>query len=271
MATTKINGIKLFYEVTADAGETLVFVHGSWVDHHSWDLVGPLLSPRFRILTYDRRGHGQSERLTTQGYAIEDASDLEYLIEEFGRLPVHVIGNSFGGSIVLKLAASRPDLFKSVAVHEPPLFGLLDPTVLAQIAPRVEAVLELLRKNDLGNAAITFVETVALGPGMWNQLTSEMQETFVFNATTWLDEQNDPDWLTVDLDALANFNHPVQFTIGDQSPPFFRSIIQKLRATIKNARLVTIPGAGHIPQRTHPQEYSELIREFVLLEFLDAG
>jgi pimeloyl-ACP methyl ester carboxylesterase len=262
MATTNINGIKLFYEISRDAGETLVFVHGSWVDHHSWDLIGPLLSPRFRILTYDRRGHSQSERLTTQGYAIEDASDLELLIEQFGPPPVHVIGNSFGGSIVLKLAASRPHLFKSVVVHEPPLFGLLDPPVLAQIAPRVEAVLELLRKKDSRNAAIYFVENIALGPGMWNQLPSEMQETFVFNATTWLDEQNDPDWLTIDLDGLARFNHPVLFTIGDQSPPFFESIIQKLRAAVENARIVKIPGAGHIPQRTHPQEYSKLIREF---------
>ncbi|MFF0218007.1 alpha/beta fold hydrolase [Streptomyces vinaceus] len=59
--------------------------------------------------------------------------DLAALIESLGDAPVHVAGNSFGASAVLGLAARRPELFRTIAVHEPPLIGVVasDPAVLA--------------------------------------------------------------------------------------------------------------------------------------------
>lgn len=60
MPTTIANGVRLFYELTGDAGPPLVLVHGSWGNHISWDFVVPALAQRFRVVVYDRRGHGQS-------------------------------------------------------------------------------------------------------------------------------------------------------------------------------------------------------------------
>ena len=60
MAVAKVNGVRLFYEVTGAGKVPLVFVHGSWVSHHNWDLVVPKLAASFRVLTYDRRGHSES-------------------------------------------------------------------------------------------------------------------------------------------------------------------------------------------------------------------
>src|ERR1041385_528770 len=103
MSMIETNGIKLFYEITGNGEHPIVFVHGSWVNHHSWDFVAPLLSSRFQMLTYDRRGHSKSERLEGQGKTADDVSDLASLMEQTGFAPAHVVGNSFGGSIVLKL------------------------------------------------------------------------------------------------------------------------------------------------------------------------
>ena len=62
MATAHVNGVRLFYELSGSGTVPLVLVHGSWDSHDDWDLVVPRLTDSFRVFTYDRRGHSQSER-----------------------------------------------------------------------------------------------------------------------------------------------------------------------------------------------------------------
>lgn len=123
MPKDRINGVDLYFEISGN-GPSLVLVDGSWIDHHDWDFVVPALAAHFRVLGYDRRGHSESERLPAQGSVHEDVADLAALIELLGA-PAHVAANSFGAAISLHLASSRPDLIRSLFVHEPPLFGLL--------------------------------------------------------------------------------------------------------------------------------------------------
>src|SRR5258706_5405120 len=137
MPLNKINNVNIFWELTGDKGEALILVHGSWGDHHNWDMVVGEFSKRFRVLTYDRRGHSQSERLPEQGFVEEDIEDLIGLIEHLDLSPAYIAGNSFGAGIVLKTAAKRPDLFKGMIVHEPPLFGLLKNNLYAQEALQI--------------------------------------------------------------------------------------------------------------------------------------
>lgn len=136
MATARVNGVRLFYELHGGGVVPLVLVHGSWDSHHDWDLVVPRLGKSFRVLTYDRRGHSQSERLSGQGSVREDVADLAALIEDLRLAPAWVAGNSFGASITLRLAGERPDLLRGLIAHEPPLLSLLadDPIV----APMLE-------------------------------------------------------------------------------------------------------------------------------------
>lgn len=124
MPFATINSVELYYEITG-RGEPMVLVHGSWGDHHNWDTVVPLLSQSFHLVTFDRRGHSQSEPGFGQGSFAEDAGDLAGLIEQLDLVPAHVVGNSGGAAIALRLAAKRPDLCNSLVVHEPPLIGLL--------------------------------------------------------------------------------------------------------------------------------------------------
>jgi pimeloyl-ACP methyl ester carboxylesterase len=124
MSTVKINGLDLYCEQRG-TGDPVVLVHGAWTDHHTWDRIGPVLARSFLVLTYDRRGHSRSVRPAGQGSIREDVADLAALLERFHLAPAHVVGNSFGGSIALRLASERPDLFRSLSVHEPPLRGLL--------------------------------------------------------------------------------------------------------------------------------------------------
>jgi pimeloyl-ACP methyl ester carboxylesterase len=268
MATTNVNGVRLFFEVNGTGDVPLVLVHGSWGSHHNWDLVVPKLAESFRVLTYDRRGHSESERPPEQGSVRDDVADLATLIEHLKLGPAWVAGNSFGASITLRLAGERSDLLRGVIAHEPPLFSLLadDPSVapmLDAVGKTIGAVVERIASGDHAGAAEQFVETVALGPGTWAQLSPDVQRTFIENAPTFLDEARDPDQLAFDLAWIRPFSRPSLITKGDQSPPTFAPVVARIAGALSAASVFTFEGAGHIPHVTHPDAYVEAIGTFI--------
>jgi pimeloyl-ACP methyl ester carboxylesterase len=264
-----INGARLFWELTGNSGDPLVLVHGSWVDHHNWDAVVPSLAQSFQVLAYDRRGHSQSERPTSPSSIREDVDDLAALIEELGLAPAHIVGNSFGGSIVLRLAGERPELFRSLIVHEPPLFKLLanEPdgqAMLQAIEARLAAVVEQLEAGDLEGGVRRFVETIAFGPGAWEQLPPEVKKIVIFNAPTFLDDARDAETLSIDVARLGHFSHPALLTVGEQGMPFAPPIVERLARALPHAERKTFPGAGHEPEDSHPELYAATLREFIV-------
>ena len=177
-------------------------------------------------------------------------------------------GNSFGAAITLRLAGERPDLFRGIIAHEPPLFPLLanDPSVapmLDEVGKRIGAVVERIASGDDAGAARQFVETVALGPGSWDRLSPDLKETFITNAPTFLDEAHDPEQLAFDLAWIKAFHGPSLLTTGDQSPPIFAPVVEKVANVLSNASVATFPGAGHIPHVTHPDAYAEALMAFI--------
>lgn len=268
MPLESVNGVRLYCDLSGAQGPALVLVHGSWDSHHDWDDLVPWLAPSFRVLRYDRRGHSQSERPAEQGSVREDADDLAALLEHFGMAPAWVVANSFGASISLRLAALRPDLFSGLIAHEPPLFSLLADDVaiaplLAEVQAALRAVADRIASGDHAGATQQFVETVALGPGLWPRLSPDIQESMIGNAPTFLDEAGDPEQVFFDLDWIRGFTPPVLMTIGDRSPPYFAPVARRIAAALPNAKLATVTGAGHVPHATHPENYAALIASFI--------
>jgi pimeloyl-ACP methyl ester carboxylesterase len=268
MPISSINGVKLFWEMTGDAGVPLVLVHGSWADHHNWDGVVPELSRNFRVVTYDRRGHSQSERPEGQGFTREDVDDLAALINYLNIAPTNIAGNSFGAIVTLKLSIQHPELFKTMFIHEPPLFALLEgepgtEKAFRVVSERVGAVVDLLRQGKNEEGAELFVDTIAFGPGAWKTLPPSLQQTFIYNAPTWLDEMNDDESLRIDLEKLRNFYKPVFLSQGEVSPPFFPVVNDKIANSLPNAQRNTFANAGHVPQLSHPAEYIHALTEFI--------
>lgn len=269
MPSDKINGVNLYWELTGSKGEPMVLVHGSWGDHHNWDAVVPELSKTFRVLTYDRRGHSQSERLNEQGNIEEDVSDLIALMEFLNLSPAHIVGNSGGASVVLRTAIRNPAVFKTLVVHEPALFGILKEMpeakpMLQAVNDRVEAVVNLIAKGENEEAAKLFVETIAFGEGAWQQLPSQVKQTFIYNAPTFYDENLDPESLQLDVSKLTNFDKPALLTVGTSSAPFFPWVVEKLARAIPHAKRITFEGAGHVPHLSHPEKYVNVVKNFCL-------
>jgi pimeloyl-ACP methyl ester carboxylesterase len=266
MSLADENGVKIFYEVSGQ-GDPVVLVHGSWGDHHNWDLVVPKLAERFRVMAYDRRGHSQSETPPGQGTLDQDVDDLAALIETLDLAPTHVAGNSLGSIITLRLASRRPELFRTLAVHEPPAVPLLegDPRIkpmLEAVQERIGSIAAQLEAGDIPGGTRRFVEEM-MGTS-WEEFPSQAKETFLRNAPTWMDEVREgyPQGLTIDLDALSGFTKPALLTQGDQSPPFFGAVLDKVATVLPQAESHVYVGAGHNPHMTHPEDYVRTLSGF---------
>jgi pimeloyl-ACP methyl ester carboxylesterase len=273
MPAGKFNGVQLFWEQTGSKGEPLVLVHGSWGDHHNWDKVVSEFAKTFRVLTYDRRGHSKSERLPGQGSVQDDVDDLIALITQLNLFPAHIVGNSYGAGIVLKAAAKQPGIFKSMIIHEPPLFGLLTDNPKAQEAlqtvnKRMSVVLDLIAAGNLEKATEEFMEKLAMGPGTWEKLPDNAKRRFINNALTWYDEMQDPQSLQINLSNLKGFTKPALLSEGSESPSFFPLVIDKIKNALPLAKQMTIEGAGHVPHMSHSEKYIEIVTEFCLTAIL---
>jgi pimeloyl-ACP methyl ester carboxylesterase len=227
----------------------------------------PGLVERFRVVIYDRRGHSQSERLPTQGSLREDEADLAAIIERAGA-PAHVLGISMGASISLRLAAERPELFRTLAAHEPPLLDLLrdDPAtrpIAENLTTAFLSVADAIAAGDEEGGARRFHEMILASGGWDTELTDDERRMLISNAPTFLDETRDPEILGIDTTALARFRGPVLLSDGAETAPFFTMVLDKLASVLPNATRRTFAGAGHIPHVSHPQEYVAAITEFI--------
>lgn len=266
MGTVVVNGVRLYVE-EAGQGEPLVLIHGSWGDLNSWDAVMPGLASAFRVVRYDRRGHTRSERPGDPGNIHEDVADAAALIEVMVGAPAFVLGNSSGAFIALRLAATRPDLVRSLVVHEPPLFDLLveDESMKRVYEERVAhhvAVAHLLEAGQIEAGTRRFID-MAFGPDAWQQLPQRLKEAFMFNAPTWLDEWHDDAISTIDLAALSAYRAPALVSYGTESPSGFREIVIRVASALPGGELVEIPGAGHVPHRTDSERYVQLVTRFL--------
>jgi pimeloyl-ACP methyl ester carboxylesterase len=127
---TDVDGITMHYTKTgADTLPTLFFVHGS---PGSWDafkiyMMDTGLLSHFRIISVDRPGFGYSDFGTA--YNLEDQSLLinKVIQKENNKRPVHLVGHSIGGPVIVHLAENHPEEFASLTIlagsispyHEP--------------------------------------------------------------------------------------------------------------------------------------------------------
>ncbi|MER5417573.1 alpha/beta fold hydrolase [Streptomyces virginiae] len=101
---------------------TAVLLHGLFTDSlasHYFTLAPALAAVGFDVVMYDHRGHGRSDR-PLSGYHLDAfTTDLENVIARLGvNAPVHIIGNSFGGTVAFGYAVRRPEKTASLLVIE---------------------------------------------------------------------------------------------------------------------------------------------------------
>ncbi|MDQ6617470.1 MAG: alpha/beta hydrolase [Actinomycetota bacterium] len=128
MAEVVANGVRFHVQqLTPPQGSaagqpTVVFIHGLVMDNLSsfyYTLANPCAVGGADVVLYDLRGHGRSER-PPMGYALDDSvDDLAGLLAALGiDGPVHIVGNSYGGTVGLAFALAYPEQVASLVLIE---------------------------------------------------------------------------------------------------------------------------------------------------------
>ncbi|MDT0307966.1 alpha/beta hydrolase [Streptomyces sp. DSM 44917] len=130
MAAVEANGVSLNVmrlpprgtEPQDGPAPVVVFLHGAFIDSLAsfYFTLGPAFAAAgCDAVMFDLRGHGRSERPRT-GYTVQDfTADLDALLDRLGvEDPVHLVGNSFGGTVALDFAVRHPERTASVLVIE---------------------------------------------------------------------------------------------------------------------------------------------------------
>ena len=119
MADTTARGLRFHVQRLGAGDRAVVFLHGLVMDNlSSWyfTVANPVAASGARVLLYDLRGHGRSER-PPAGYGVADmVADLAALLDAEGLERVQLVGNSFGGLLALAFAIAYPERARAVVL-----------------------------------------------------------------------------------------------------------------------------------------------------------
>lgn len=108
MPSANVNGANIWFEETG-VGPPLVQIHGGGFSHLNFEQATPLLAPHFRVIDFDLRGYGQSDR-PKQRYDFDIwAEDIAALMDRLELAKAHVHGTSLGGTLAIYFAANYAD------------------------------------------------------------------------------------------------------------------------------------------------------------------
>lgn len=220
------------------------------------------------MITYDLRGHGRSTLDPPDaGTVHDDVGDLVALVDHLGAAPVSLAAISSGACITLRAAAWHPELVHRLVAHEPPYTAILedDPEakpILDEFDEALAGVQQRLEEGDHRGAAERFVD-MAIGPGIWATSPGEVKDAWVRHARAFLGQLRDPDATIVDVDRLRPHAESILLSEGSESPAFYPRLLDRLADELPGVDRHTYHGAGHVPHRSHPEEFASVITEFV--------
>ena len=258
MAFARVNGIVLHHDVRGNAdAPALVFSNSLGTDFRIWDEVAARLAGDFRIVLYDKRGHGLSEAPPAP-YAIDDhVGDLAALLDHLGIARAAVVGLSVGGLIAQGLAAARPDLVAAlVLIGTAPKLGTAE-TWNARIETVAAKGIAALADDILPRwftAAFRSPDNPAFA-GYRAMLTRSPAEGYAGTCAALRDAD-----LTASTRALRL---PALCLVGDQDGSTPPDLVRATAALIAGAELEVIAGAGHIPCVEQPAATAALIGDFL--------
>jgi pimeloyl-ACP methyl ester carboxylesterase len=241
--------VRVLRDDAADGGRTAVLVHGTMDRSASFRAVTRALAD-WRVLSWDRRGWGESRSFDDTGTTLHDhVDDLCAILDD---APGAVVaGHSYGGLVALCAAARRPDLLAAVVAFEPPVRWLPWWPLETEWEARVKAA------SGPDEAAETLLRAV-LGDAGWDRLTEASRAELLRDGPAVLVEMNDPVQDTVMFDP-SELGVPVTVGAGGASIAHHREVAARIAALAPDGTYVEIPGAGHGAHISHPRDFAALI------------
>jgi pimeloyl-ACP methyl ester carboxylesterase len=274
--TLRANGLRHHVIRWGSGPVDVVLTHGFLDVAWSFDaLAKQLVSAGHGVVSFDWRGHGQTEWVGAGGYYHfpDYVLDLDELLPQLGNHPVHLVGHSMGGSACVMYAAARPEKLRSLTLIEgigPPEMGPRDP--VARLRLWLDDVAKVRRKavSSMVDERSALARMRVQNP----ELTDELGLFLVARSTRktnggiqWTFDPLHKTWAPRPFEAavfeqfLAEISTPTLVVAGGRG---FRLEDEQYRlAKIKHHRFVEIPAVGHMIHWFEPRALAtELARFF---------
>jgi 3-oxoadipate enol-lactonase len=259
---TSVNGVELYYEEIGNpAAVPIVLIHGFPFSHEMWRPQVELLQDRFRVITYDVRGHGRSEVGDGQ-YTIElFVDDLIGLLDHLKVEKAVLCGLSMGGYIALRAVERNPERCRALILCDTSSEADTNEAKLRR-ATSVKAV-----KGDGVKAYAEAFVKVVFAP---ESLTRKPEIVAMIRATI---EANSSLAIcgtllalagrTETTSSLAKFEVPTLILVGELDRVTPPSLSMKMRDYLGNAELHIISGAAHMSNLEKPEEFNNHLLSFL--------
>lgn len=264
-----INGVALEVEVRGH-GEPVLLIHGGFLADASAPLLTQsILTDRYRLIHYHRRGFAGSSRHAGPCSIPQQAADACAVLDHLGVERAHVVGHSYGGTIALQMVLDAPERVGSLALLEPG--GIPTPSGDRFRAEVAEPALARYQAGDKAGANEAFLIGVCgprireavdkeLPPGAFDLALTADADTFF--GTEWPARI---DW-RVGPEEAARIEQPVLLVEGAESAavtPIYSEAIALLSGWLPQAELATLPGATHALQMMNPTGMAEILAAFL--------
>lgn len=259
--TDLLNTIDLAY-AEAGQGDPLLLIHGLGGSRADWELQTPVMTPYFRVVTPDLRGHGLSAKPAGPYRIGLMAADVAALLRRIEARPAHVVGLSLGGAVAQQLTLDAPELVRSL--------------VLVNTAARFMSAGWRKRLMGVRRFAATYLGGMqAVAEDVAQQLFPRLEQAALRSEAVQRLTANDPRAYRDSLLAVARFNAeeglaaigcPTLVVSGDHDYVVPTAAKKRLAEQIPHSRLVVIPHSGHATPMDQPEAFNELVLEFLLNE-----
>lgn len=272
MAFQVVNGVRLFYEIEG-SGDPIVLIPGLGLDRTYFRYAIPELRRAFRVLAYDPRGTGESDRPPGE-YSMELwADDLRELLRQVGIPHAHIVGSSLGGCVALELVRRAPEIATSLILVA--AFSELDRALETNFRMRI-ALVERLGMGQvirdhvlLWTLSREFIETErgkqaadGLLAGLARNdphLYVEFLKAILRFARALSGQEGEPKFTGY----LAEIKTPTLIVVGDRDILTPLAFSQRIKDRMPNAELAVIKDCGHITFIEQPEENTRLIVDFL--------
>jgi 3-oxoadipate enol-lactonase len=259
MPTYDINGTSLYVEERGMGPIPLVLLHAFPVDRRMWAEQVVALSDRFRVITPDFRGFGQSA--STGAFSIETlADDVHALLATMNTSPAIIAGCSMGGYAALALAKNYPADLRGL---------ILVDTKAESDTPDGRAgrqkMIDLVKQSGAKAVADQMVPKLLAkdAPTKRPIVAKKLREMM---------EACPPDTIAHALAAMRDrpdrsgelpaVKVPTLILVGEEDQPTPVQAAEAMHAKIAGSKLVIIPGAGHMTPIEQPELVNRAIRQF---------
>jgi pimeloyl-ACP methyl ester carboxylesterase len=238
--------VGLRHERSAAGAIAIALVHGVGFGPSTFARVQRELRRTGRVVVVERRGYGPRAALAPPARVEDHVDDLLAALDAAGIERAVVAGSSGGATVALAAALTAPGRVVAAVAHEPAV-GSLAPELLALIAGTVRSG---------GGRAL--VRTLA-GPHTWGRLTAaEVAQLDACAELVEADSHAYLGWAPPLGDAGAGA--PVTTTVGEHSSPLRHEVARRLEQRA-GARIVVLPGCGHLAQLDAPAAFAAVISE----------